>query len=248
MSGRLVRLYPEAWRDRYGAEFTELLATRPPGLADRIDILRGAIDAHRHPQVARPREVVAPGQMGNHVRLARNLGFGTVAGAGLWAMGWIVVLLGPVRYDGYGAYRDGSAAFPILLGAIALIAGGLGGQLVSLPPEARLARAGAALALPFMLVWGSQPWLLWAGGVTIGGLAILAVGGHRSRAWPTWSSVSVALACLVGVVLVAYGLSRAVDRMAGGILLTFVAAAFVPAWLGLAATLLRGRVAWSDAR
>jgi hypothetical protein len=47
---RFVRLYPASWRVRYGAEFEALLADRPPSLADRIDIVRGAFDARLHPQ------------------------------------------------------------------------------------------------------------------------------------------------------------------------------------------------------
>lgn len=47
----LVRLYPAVWRARYGEEFAELLAARPPRLRDRLDILRGAVDARMHPQL-----------------------------------------------------------------------------------------------------------------------------------------------------------------------------------------------------
>jgi hypothetical protein len=49
---RLVRLYPRAWRERYEAEFLGLLAERPPSTRDTFDTLRGAIDAHLHPQLA----------------------------------------------------------------------------------------------------------------------------------------------------------------------------------------------------
>jgi hypothetical protein len=48
---RLVRLYPRAWRDRYEDEFLGLITDRPPTLLDRIDIVRGALDAHLHPQL-----------------------------------------------------------------------------------------------------------------------------------------------------------------------------------------------------
>jgi hypothetical protein len=47
----LLRLYPAVWRARYGDEFAELLAARPPSLRDRLDILLGAIDARIHPQL-----------------------------------------------------------------------------------------------------------------------------------------------------------------------------------------------------
>jgi hypothetical protein len=48
---RLLGLYPEAWRERYGAEFRDLLEARPPTLRDRLDIVVGAIDARVNPQV-----------------------------------------------------------------------------------------------------------------------------------------------------------------------------------------------------
>ena len=49
----LLRLYPAPWRARYGGEFAELLSARRPTLRDRLDIVRGAIDARLHPQVVR---------------------------------------------------------------------------------------------------------------------------------------------------------------------------------------------------
>src|SRR5206468_6329705 len=47
----LLRLYPETWRARYGAELTDLLLARPPSPRDRLDILRGAVDARLNPQL-----------------------------------------------------------------------------------------------------------------------------------------------------------------------------------------------------
>lgn len=49
----LLRLYPTAWRARYGAEFAELLTARPPTLRDTLDIVLGAVDARVHPQVGK---------------------------------------------------------------------------------------------------------------------------------------------------------------------------------------------------
>jgi len=47
----LVRLYPRRWRDRYESEILALLDERPMSIADGIDLVRGALDAHLHPQV-----------------------------------------------------------------------------------------------------------------------------------------------------------------------------------------------------
>ena len=43
---RLLRLYPRAWRERYGDEFLALVGDRPIAFPQLIDIVSGAIDAH----------------------------------------------------------------------------------------------------------------------------------------------------------------------------------------------------------
>lgn len=51
MSRRAVLgLYPSAWRARYGAEVSDLLDGRPLTWSDTLDLARGAVDAHLHPQ------------------------------------------------------------------------------------------------------------------------------------------------------------------------------------------------------
>jgi len=42
----LVRLYPAAWRERYGDELAVVLEDRPPGPFEVADLLLGALDAH----------------------------------------------------------------------------------------------------------------------------------------------------------------------------------------------------------
>lgn len=46
MRSWLVRLYPRAWRERYGPEFMALLEEQPLTLRSVLDIVRGALDAH----------------------------------------------------------------------------------------------------------------------------------------------------------------------------------------------------------
>lgn len=48
---RLLRLYPAAWRRRYGTEFLGLLAERPIGPRGVTDLVLGAVDAHLHPEL-----------------------------------------------------------------------------------------------------------------------------------------------------------------------------------------------------
>jgi hypothetical protein len=48
---KLLRLYPAPWRERYGAEFEQLLEERPIRWRGSADVLLGAIDAHLHPEL-----------------------------------------------------------------------------------------------------------------------------------------------------------------------------------------------------
>src|SRR5687767_15962280 len=46
----LLRLYPRAWRERYGEELSaQLEAQRPLRIGVVADLVRGAFDAHLHP-------------------------------------------------------------------------------------------------------------------------------------------------------------------------------------------------------
>ncbi|HET7684819.1 MAG TPA: Rieske 2Fe-2S domain-containing protein [Candidatus Limnocylindria bacterium] len=47
----ILRAYPAAWRERYGAEVASLLALRPPSGRQLLDLLGGAFDARRHPDL-----------------------------------------------------------------------------------------------------------------------------------------------------------------------------------------------------
>jgi hypothetical protein len=237
---RLVSLYPRAWRERYETEFLDLIEAQPPSTSDRFDIVRGALDARLHPQVRRSvnAPILAPVPEAD-LRIARRLGFAAVIGAVLWPAAFVVASIGPVRYDGDGAYRDGGAALPVLLLAVGLLAAGLIGQLIRLPADARLARGAATAAIPFLLVWGMAPWLWPVVLVAIGFIVVLAVAAHRSGAWPGVASLVVVAACLTVVVIgvVAANVAGG-DRMAGGLFFLVGGLALAPAWLGIGATLI----------
>ena len=61
---RLLRLYPAAWRERYGDEFLELLASerRTPGKV--LDVLLGALDAHLNTRLGARAPRPAAGSIG----------------------------------------------------------------------------------------------------------------------------------------------------------------------------------------
>lgn len=50
LGGLLLALYPEAWRERYGAEVSALMEDDPPGTRGLASLLLGAADAHVRPQ------------------------------------------------------------------------------------------------------------------------------------------------------------------------------------------------------
>lgn len=234
---RLLGLYPVAWRSRYEAELLDLLEARPPSLPEQLDIVRGALDAHLHPQVIRPG---GPAPVPDReLRMARQLGIGTLLGSALWIAAFAVLMQGPVIYDGYGAYRDGSAALPFMLAAVCLLAGGLGGQLLRLPRDASIARIGARAALLFLIVWALQPWQLLFGAVMIVGLAVMAIGAYRAMAWSGRTSAAVVAPCLIVVGMMGLGYSLDVDRMTASVLLALAGVAVLPAWLSVGTTLLR---------
>nr|SBO93536.1 hypothetical protein BN4615_P3050 [Nonomuraea gerenzanensis] len=57
MAGAVLRLYPKAWRERYGEEVADLVAARPVRLRTVLDLAAGAADAwlhHRRIPGARP--------------------------------------------------------------------------------------------------------------------------------------------------------------------------------------------------
>ncbi|QBD76726.1 hypothetical protein EPA93_12210 [Ktedonosporobacter rubrisoli] len=47
----LLYLYPLAWRERYEDEFLLVFASQPFSLFEALDVLRGALDVHLHPQL-----------------------------------------------------------------------------------------------------------------------------------------------------------------------------------------------------
>ena len=58
----LIRLYPRAWRQRYGDEMRELLAGQRLSVRTLADLVAGAIDARLDPQLKPARRNAAPNQ------------------------------------------------------------------------------------------------------------------------------------------------------------------------------------------
>ena len=78
----LLKLYPSAWRARYGDEVEALIEQRRLGRRERLDLIRGALDAWVHP----PRPSIAPV-------------LAAIIGGGLWTVVATAVLIQPAPPD-----------------------------------------------------------------------------------------------------------------------------------------------------
>ncbi|MCC6857407.1 MAG: hypothetical protein IT158_02545 [Bryobacterales bacterium] len=69
----LIRLYPPAWRRRYGQELAELLAAQPASLRTAIDLVAGAVDAWLNPQSSTAAMAVDPKGQGRMIAMMLKL-------------------------------------------------------------------------------------------------------------------------------------------------------------------------------
>jgi hypothetical protein len=242
---RLIRLYPRAWRARYGDELAELVAHRPLGLRGSIDLVRGALDAHRHPELVDGAAALPTGpaavspQRYEDLRVARRLGRGAWLGSALWVAGYVIAANGPIVQDTWGSYRDGAAGMPFILAAAVLLAAGMLGQLVMLPSGSRIARIGAVAAVIAWPVWALAPWNMVFLALGLVGVCVLAVGARLARAWSTGAALAVVAAAVGSGTLLLVSLSGAGGGRATELLDPLVIGIFAltPIWLVVGGTL-----------
>lgn len=102
----LILLYPHAWRQRYGAEYRALLEDMPLTSRMGFDSLRGALDAHLHPEWTNFRRWPM-----NQKRSFRIAGNGAILSALLLVLGMLNA----------GRIPEADAEFLLLLAPIALL-------------------------------------------------------------------------------------------------------------------------------
>jgi hypothetical protein len=148
---RLVGLYPADWQARYGPEFEAVLEARLPSARDRIDIVRGAIDARLHPQVPGTGDT-SPAAHPVSVLPGVLLAMGGLS----WAIASAIVATARISSSGY---LDAEAALAFMMAAIILIPLGSSIALGDLPSA--VARRGGALNVAFLVsvlaIW-ILPW------------------------------------------------------------------------------------------
>jgi hypothetical protein len=147
---RLVALYPRTWRERYEVEFLALMADRPPSPGDRLDVIRGALDARLHPQLDPSRsgepESSRPAWLGTALAVLAGL---------LWAAAGVAFAASSI--DPTLGYKRTDGA--VLLAVAAAFVAGLTALVVTLglPGRHRMALAGAIVAiggaLAMLLPW-----------------------------------------------------------------------------------------------
>ncbi len=132
--GGLLRLYPRAWRARYEAEVRYVLGARPLRARDRIDLLRGALDAHLHP--AAP-SIVPP--------------VASLSGGALWTSAGLVLLVQPVQPDWPGYLID---LVPMALAGVSCLVVAVVGVWLRLGDRVgRLDRFAVGMAVVGHLAW-----------------------------------------------------------------------------------------------
>ncbi len=227
----LVRLYPPAWRARYGREFEALLNERPPTARDVLDIVVGAVDARLSPQVA-----AAPGL--STALSARLAGAAAIVGGLLLSVS--TALAGLNRNDAdYG---------PPIIAALALI-------LLSLPGTymRRYARpialglgagaVGLAMLLLQIVPWGPLllvPTALLLGAIGPGAFALAAArAGIATR--HRWRVIALVMPWpVIGTFIATSGMAP--DSIAGPVLVACVLPLGL-AWMATGARIVSSRPA-----
>jgi len=131
---RLTTLYPRAWRARYGEELDALLEDTQLGLRERIDLIRGAIDAHLHPFEPSLVPVLA-----------------ALSGSALATSHALVIAAQPTPTDWPGYLDD---ALPLAIGAVAALLAAIVGLWLKLgDADGGIGRIGFVLAVTGHAVW-----------------------------------------------------------------------------------------------
>lgn len=154
----LLKLYPGAWRARYAAEVEALLDERPLSRRERMDLVRGALDAWLHPPTPSLAPMVA-----------------ALVGGGLWTIVAATVLIQPVPPDWPGYLAE---IVPLaLVGAICLLVAAAACVL-----RAGEARHRTVLLAGGLVLVGYLAWIVMLGATQLGMIGGAALGAAQALA------------------------------------------------------------------
>ena len=193
---RLVALYPRAWRARYEGEFLALLAERRQGPRDSFDIVRGAVDAHLHPDWPPAPERPARSRAQVATALAAIVG-------GIGWLAWVALLLAFFR--GWDAGEPEIAPLGRILAFIVgtSMVAAIVGIAVKFEPvmssTGLIASTIAAVSIGFSAFGGGVIQL-----IGLGALAVMAA-TISGKAIPRWLAIFwIASNVVAGVAMVAF--------------------------------------------
>jgi hypothetical protein len=172
----LLALYPRWWRDRYGEEIAVILEARPPDLAARIDLLRGAFDAH----LGGPDPGSAP---------RRATAAALIAG-GAWTIAGVASVGSPTPPDWPGYLVS---TLPVALLGVAT-------SLVAIIPMSRLAWSSNRPSLEVAIVGTVAGYLFWAAA-----LLVAVIGGPYGAVTAIAQSLAAIATVGMGLVLLRAG-------------------------------------------
>lgn len=206
----LVRLYPLAWRERYGDELAAVLEDRPLGPFDVADLLVGALDAHLHLRGLGHRSERRKG-LPMSLRLA---GSAAAIGGGLWALFFFMV---GAAYLNVGPDTGLAWILVVLVAGLVLLTALAGLSAVQFRAHSR------AMWVAFLLPAAG------IGIVLFGLMTLIPAGGAASegtlQALVLYSGLTLML--IGSAVFAAVTLStRALSRIAGAAILVSVAPTF----------------------
>ncbi len=205
----LLRLYPRAWQDRYADEVAAVLEARPLGWRARLDLLRGAMDAHLHP-AAPPRVPVLAALAAGMAWIVAGVAALTLSLPPDWpgylletlpvgligAMSGLLVVLAVGRRSGLAGPRGTGAAVVVafvghIAWIVALVVALLGGPYGAITGAAQsIAAVGLVLVGLVRARAGDHP---VAEVVMIAGVAMLI---PSPAAWPVAGAAWIALAII----------------------------------------------------
>ena len=241
----LLRLYPAAWRRRYGDEFEVLLGERVIGPFDAVDVLLGAIDAHLHLRGLAATPSIARG----YSMSIRIGGVAAIASGVLWLVVALAVL---------GVFVDWPAqplVFIVLALSVLVAVAGLSAFQSRHHPwliwiafavpalssvVSVLAMIGMAVLGDRDLVPGWSSWAIWSVGMfgLVSGSAIFGFVTWRTRILARFPALALGVGGVLSFVLLALGYQGALPDGPGPIM---IAALLLTSsgWMGLGLAALR---------
>ncbi len=196
----LLRLYPRAWRERYGDEMLALLEAQPASIFDQLDLILGALDAHLHEQVRGSAEPDKESPVS-----PRTFGLLAIIGGLAWTIGVLTALVLPP--DPYGDPDTTIARIGAFVGAslMGVALGELGTRLGSAGSYTGhvIGLGSVILGLTLLMPW---PWFP-VGLIGFPLLASLAgVRAYQNGRLPGWYAAFL-VAASVAAIAGAFGLA-----------------------------------------